>query len=534
MLKNPLNLLSLAAGAILPLAFAPLAWWTLAIVSACIYLFVIDKQYANLETQEAGFFYGLKPLFISSLMYWLGFYVIGVSWVFVSIHEYGHTPAFLAAILSFLFCLGLALVSSLQIIGYHLLRLHQFAPITFPASILLMEWFRGWFLSGFPWLFHGYALLDSPMEVFASVGGIYLLSFVVLLLASALYQIFKILIAPEKPFSFAVLGFAFMMPAVIIASTIYVKQKNWVQINTDEKIRVHLIQGNIPQEDKWLPENQQKILDTYIKLIKQSFSIIDQEREIKPDTKYLLVLPEAAMPTFQSELNYFFAHLDKEANKRNTAIISGIFFDEFHRENNEYDVYNSIIAVGNASGLYHKQKLVPFGEYVPFEKLIRGLIPFFDLPFSSFSRGWEHQEDLQVFDYHIAPFICYEVLYPSLVFEQGKKADLLLTISNDAWFGDSWGPEQHFEMARMRALELGKYLIRTTNTGTTAVIGPDGKVISLLEKDKRQILEEDVFSTTGQTPFSRWGNLPILLLNLLFVSICSVYTLKKAVRKTAV
>ncbi len=531
MLKNPLNLLSLAAGAILPLAFAPVALWPLAIISPCIYFFIIDKQYAELEGQSSELFHGLKPLFLSSLMYWLGFYLVGVSWVYVSIHDYGHTPALIAAIMSVLFCLGLALVSSLQIIGYHALRLHSCAPITFPASILLIEWFRGWFLSGFPWLFNGYALLDSPFESLASVGGIYLLSFVVLALASSLFLIAKMLITPGKPFSFSALGFAFLMPAIIITSTLYVNQQSWIGINLDEKLHVHLIQGNIPQEDKWLPENQQKILDTYYQLIEQSFSQIDAENQNDPESKHLVVLPEAAMPTFQSELNNFFVFLDKEAKKRNSVLISGIFYDEFNQETDENDVYNSIIAVGDGSGLYHKQKLVPFGEYVPLEKLIRGLMPFFDLPFSSFSRGWQGQENLKVFNYHIAPFICYEVLYPSLAFDQGKQADFLLTISNDAWFGNSWGPEQHFEMARMRALELGKYLIRTTNTGTTAIINPEGEVIARLEKDKRQILEELIFITTGETPFSKWGNSPILLLNFLIITICAVYSSSKAFLK---
>lgn len=501
-LKN--YLLPFCAGALLPLAFSPFNFWPLAIIAPLLFLFSIDMLLKNS---------GAKATVYAGFSFWLAYYLVGVSWVYVSIHDYGDTAAPIAAFLTLLFSAGLALVTNLQIFIYVKLNLQKFYLLSFPATWVLIEWFRSWFLTGFPWLYSGYAFIDSPLAPYASIGGVYFLSFIAVFLASLLYFLITTIINNKKSiFNYSLIvifSFITIFPAILL------QKHAWVSINPENSLRFHLIQGNIPQHDKWLPENQKNILITFNDLIQTTFLDIEKEQSEEQKkgkvSRHVIVLPEAAMPTLQSELDWFFEGIDQQAKAHNTTFISGIFYDEngegFYADN----IYNSVTAIGNGSGLYHKQRLVPFGEYVPLESFIRGMIPFFDLPYSSFARGQWGQQGLKAFDVQIAPFICYEILYPSLVFHHAKDADILLTISNDAWFGNSTGPEQHFEMARMRALELGKYLVRTTNTGTTAIIDQHGKILSQLRKDTRSVLHGDVYITEGKTPFARVGNLPILL-----------------------
>lgn len=502
------NFLALLSGALLPLAFAPLALWPLAIIAPLIWLFILDLSITQQKKKQA---------LIQAWFFGLGFYGVGVSWVYVSIHVYGYTPAPLAAMLAFFFAAGLALVSVLHIWFYYHFNFHRFYILSFPASWVIFEWFRSWFLSGFPWLYSGYAFIDSPLASLANIGGVYSLSFISVLFSSLLFFIFKTFMNARKTgtldkketlkISTCVLVIAFVLALAQINA-----RQSWTHINENAFLQFELIQGNISQHDKWLPQNQRLILSTYGAMINQVF---EKYEHLETQQQVVIVLPEAAMPALQSEIQGFFNHLDNKSKSNNISLISGIFFDKDGKAFYSEQIYNSIIAVGMGKGLYHKQRLVPFGEYVPLEDFIRGALPFFDLPFSSFTRGTKNQQGLESFGFNIAPFICYEILYPNLVYQQGKDADVLLTISNDAWFGNSSGPAQHFQMARMRALELGKFLVRTTNTGTTAVVNHKGQVVSKLPVFESAILSETVYITKGKTPFSYWGNLPILVFSAL-------------------
>ena len=187
--------------------------------------------------------------------------------------------------------------------------------------------------------------------------------------------------------------------------------------------------------------------------------------------------------------------------------------------------YNSVTALGQGSGVYHKQHLVPFGEYVPLEDLLRGLIAFFDLPMSAFSSGPADQPPLRAGPYRVAPSVCYEVVYPELVARSARNSDLLLTISNDSWFGNSIGPLQHLQMAQMRALENGRYMIRGTNNGVSAIIDQRGQIVARSEQYVEETLRGEVEVMLGNTPFGSFGVTPViagcgitlLLMNLMYL-----------------
>ncbi|HET8705154.1 MAG TPA: apolipoprotein N-acyltransferase, partial [Pseudomonadales bacterium] len=284
--------------------------------------------------------------------------------------------------------------------------------------------------------------------------------------------------------------------------------------------------GNIPQQLKWDPAFQQQTLEIYKSLTLKEW---DKTENWHAD---VVIWPEAAIPMFYHHAFDFIADMDNLAENNNSAIISGVphissLQPDIAEANGEraepaeskdknavyeYEIHNSIFAIGTGHGMYHKQRLVPFGEYVPLEKQIRGLIPFFDLPMSSFTPGKPNQKNLVVNKYEFAPFICYEIMYPELVQHNAKTADFLLTVSNDAWFGDSIGPKQHFEMARFRALELGKYLLRDTNTGITAIVDQNGHIVSESKSFERNTLRGTIYGVKGSTPFAEFGSAPILIL----------------------
>jgi apolipoprotein N-acyltransferase len=206
--------------------------------------------------------------------------------------------------------------------------------------------------------------------------------------------------------------------------------------------------------------------------------------------------------------------------KQGTTLITGIPVDTY--ENGELQIYNAIMVAGQEGEQYLKHKLVPFGEYVPLQDLLRGLIAFFDLPMSSFSRGPAVQAPLEAAGYRLAPFICYETVYPDFAARLAAQSELLITISNDSWFGRSIGPLQHLQMARMRAIESGRWMIRSTNNGVTALIDNRGRITQRIAQFEQAVLTGQVQPRTGLTPYLRWRNGPLGLLVTAFLIACFV------------
>ena len=485
-------LISLLTGAAVPLGFSPFNLWPVLIL-AMASVFVTHRNTKPRRALINGFVFGV------------GMFGAGTSWIYVSIHQFGAASVPLASLLTALFVVGISLLfvaPCFWLYSYLNQRWKISAPwqqaLVFSALWTLFEWLRSWLLTGFPWLLTGYSLIDSPAASWVPVTGVYGLSFL-LLITSTLAA--SLLIAKSKQ---RLLTGA-LCTAVVACWLIALPLGNIQWTKAAGKIEFSAIQGNIPQNLKWDPAYIQNTLSTYINLTSSEWQ------------QDLIIWPENAIPLFYGRARGFLQQLEREAKSQGSTLITGIPIDDQSSGSTRY--YNGIISMGQGTGQYYKQKLVPFGEYVPFEALLRGLIAFFDLPMSSFSTGSDDQAPLMAGDTVIAPYICYEVVYPDYAAKMARDTGLLVTISNDTWFGKSIGPEQHFQMARMRALETGRYMIRGTNDGITALINEQGQVMDAIPRFEQGVLKGSAIIMTGNTPFMVTGSWPILLVCLILLAL---------------
>jgi apolipoprotein N-acyltransferase len=371
--------------------------------------------------------------------------------------------------------------------------------LLYPASWVLGEWVKCWLLTGFPWLFLGYAHLETPLSGWAPAGGILAVSFFVALSGSALFQC---LLAGRRQ---QVLLLTLI--AAIWSGGWLLQRINWVE-PAGAPVQFAMIQPNIPQSIKWQPDAFDTIIRGYLDM---SQGLWDAD---------ILVWPEAAIPRLYQNTTTLMKQLDAQAQRQHSTLITGIPFRQEAGSAGSSALYNAVVALGHGQGTYFKQRLVPFGEYVPLEQWLRGLIDFFDLPMSSFSWGPAEQRPLQAGRWRLAPLVCYEVVYPDMVANDAQQADFILTISNDSWFGRSIGPAQHFQIARMRALENGRYLIRGTNNGITGIVDHRGRVQQRAEQFTRATVRGAAVPMQGLTPFGRSGSLPLIAALLALFPLC--------------
>ncbi len=470
------------AGAITPLALAPFDIWPIAPLSIAL-LYLLLQRLSPRQALLRGWSYGL------------GAFLAGTSWIYVSIHDYGAASPVLAGSLTFAFCAGVALFFALP--AYLWARwLRQapglFNPLAFAALWVAQEMFRGWFLTGFPWLYSGYSQLAGPLAALAPIGGVWLISFALALTGAGLAELCTR--RHQPPARFAIAG---LLALPWLAALALVNQQ-WTS-PLGKPLTTSLVQGNINQAMKWQPEELTNTLRLYRDLS------INEESD-------LIVWPETAVPVLRDYAEGYLNELDSLMASSNRALITGIPLREAAPHGWRY--YNGITVLGQGEGTYLKQKLVPFGEYVPLEDALRGLIAFFDLPMSNFSRGHAEQTLLLAQGQRLASYICYEVVYPDFAASLAADSSLLLTVSNDAWFGDSIGPLQHLQMAQMRALEAGRWMLRATNTGVTALIDPQGRIAQRIPSFTQGVLRGEVQPMQGLTPYLRWQSWPLSLLCL--------------------
>lgn len=471
---HPLLVLVLAplAGALVTLSLAPFKLWPAGILSCALYGYLL----CLCEERQAvwrGWLFGL------------GMFGSGASWVYVSIHVYGYAAVPLAALLTLLFCGGLALLHSLFAWSY--VRWIRALPggmlLGFPALWVLFEWLRSWLLTGFPWLYLGYAHIDTWIAGWAPIFGVFGLSFICALTGICLFLCWR------SRQAVSITTYVGLMLTLWIGGSV-LKPIEWVDRASEQPLSVALYQPNIPQQHKWDPAWYNPILSQFESAVEESYG------------SDIILWPESAIPSPYYRAKGFLDTVAAQASESESTLITGIPT----RSADGQSYYNSILSLGQGRGQYDKQRLVPFGEYVPLESWLRGLIRFFDLPMSNFSPGMPDQQPLRAGSYRIAPFICYEVVYPDLVANAARNADLLITISNDSWFGRSIGPLQHLQMARMRALENGRYMLRGTNNGVSAIIDHRGQLVAQSEQFVTTTLHGRAEVMLGQTPFSSFGS----------------------------
>ena len=485
-LSYPLLLISLLAGALAVAGFAPFGLWPLPVLS----LAVLFGMLARTPSVRAGFLIGLA--------WGLGYFLTGVSWIYVSLSVYGGMPMPLAMLATFLFCALLAvfpaLVGALQAYpeGHKRWRISPTLRllVLIPLGWGVTEWVRGWLFTGFPWLAVGYSQVPaSPLAGYAPLIGVYGVSFLLALMAALLTWSVTLHGMQARRVWAAV---------VVVALGIGGQGLREIDWTTPDgsPTSVALLQGNVPQDMKWLPEKTQATLESYARMAAAS-------------PARLIVLPETALPLFESDLPDFYrAGWVSLGQKNGGDVLTGLPTGTL---NGAY--YNSVISLGSApSQRYHKVHLVPFGEYVPLKAVWGWVIQVLHIPLSDFARGDARQTPLAIGGQRVAANICYEDAFGEEIIRQLPAASVLVNVSNLAWFGDSFAPWQHAQMSQMRALETGRMMLRATNTGVTAIIDEKGRMLASLPLFTTGSLTGSIQGYAGSTPYVRWGNAPVLVL----------------------
>lgn len=487
---------ALIAGALTPLAFAPFHLFPLAILAPAV-LFITWYRASAHRAAWRGFLYGV------------GLFGVGVSWVYVSLYTFGNMPAPLAGLAVLLFVAGLAIFPAaagwLQAQLAPLGSAWRFA-LGAPAVWVLLEWTRGWFLTGFPWLNLGYSQTDTPLAGFAAYVGVYGMSLAAAVTAGLLAAAW--LDRRRALFLYVPIAVALWLLGAAAGHVAWVAP-------TGAPLRVALIQANIPLSIKWQSDRRQGIIDRYVRLSEQAHAAD------------LVVWPEAAVPGyFEKIAPSLTPRLQRIANEgRPDFLIGAIEQDARGRA-----YYNSVFAVGAHTGSYRKRHLVPFGEFLPWPGLFGWLIEHLQIPMSNFSVGGADQALLVAAGQPVGVSVCYEDAFGEELIRALPTATLFVNVSEDAWFGNSLAPHQRLQMARVRALEAGRPMLRAANTGPSAIIDHRGAVLATSPQFVSDVLVGSVQPMRGDTPYARAGNTPIVL----FASIMLLGALVRAryIRKT--
>jgi apolipoprotein N-acyltransferase len=459
-------------GALLPLAFAPKHWLLLVILIPGLYEALLQK---TKQPALTGFLFGV------------GFFGVGASWIFVSIHEFSDSPLWVALVITLGFISILSAELALSAWIYRRLKPESFKQrlLIFPPLWALTEAFRGWFLTGFPWLYLGDTIVSTPLRGFLPLLGVMGVSWLLVTLSLLLIKSWR--------YTPVLLGTVFLGYALSLIS--------WTHPSGQE-YRVSLVQGNIPQLTKWDPKQAHAHFERYYDLTK---TVLDSE---------IIIWPEASLPIPMPYGTPYQEALTELITPHHHTLVIGELVSEGG------DGYlNSAQVLGNGDHRYDKKHLVPFGEYLPFYDLLGPLLDQFKLPTPTTRPGTAHQVPLIVGEWRAAMMICYEIAYPFLTLHAAQDSDVLITISNDTWFGHSFGPQQHFQIARTRAIETGRYLLRATNNGVTGFIGPQGEVLAKAPQFVATTLTATIPGMQGRTPLMIYGQGLILILGLISIVI---------------
>jgi len=476
------------AGMLLALSFAPIGWWPLAILTPAILIWLWD---------------GATPRRAAVLGFWFnaGTFSVGTYWLYIAIKEIGHAPLVLALFLM----AGLVAIMS----AYHALLgwfVAKYLPprgavrwlVAIPGAWLFTEWWRSWFLSGFGWLALGYAHTDNWLGALAPVVGQFGLGFLTLLLAGTLVAL---LLGDRR--TRVVGGGVFV---AIWLAAFGVRDIDWTQPYS-RPIEVAVVQGAIPQDEKWLNENREAILDVY------------RTRTREAHGADLIVWPESAIGDLANNQIEFYRDVYQEASAHGSSLMVGTLRAEANAKTGEDEYFNSVLSMDRSTpgvGWHDKHHLVPFTEFVPVPEGVRKWLYRMNLPYSDFNRGAAQQAPLEAAGQRVAATICYEDAYGATQLPALQTATMLVNVTNDAWFGHSTARYQHLQISRMRAREAGRPLVRAANDGVSAVIGARGEIVKSAPEYEANVMRANIQPRIGLTPYARSGNWPVVCLGLVF------------------
>ncbi len=488
-------------GATAYLSFAPIGWWWVPYITFTILAALIHNAPTVRRGALIGFIFGLA------------YFVVGVSWVRISMNEFGGMPLPMAWFAAVLFCAYLAIYPMLAcaFTAWAKPKSSFFFAFVFACAWTFGEYLRAHLFTGFEWLSIGVTQAEGTFSLrgFASILGSFGVGWLIVF-ASCLAAIARLRRdrfveenLPSTPKLITNFGnaadflhFVGWVAAWAALAAIALNVTSWGEA-TGRSTRVSLLQGNIEQSLKWDPERFQSTLAIYEKLV----------REAKGE---LIILPETAIPTLLHRVPpEYIERLQAIAKEKNANLLIGVPVEEKDR------YYNAAISLGvEPEQSYRKVHLVPFGEYMPLQGVLGWFYRNLQIPMSNFASGDTNQPLMKLNGQTLGISICYEDAFARDVHRTLPDATVLVNISNDAWFGKSAAAEQHLQLAQMRAIEQARPMVRANNTGVTAVIDAKGRVTHRIDSFQTAILEATVQGAKGYTPYMVWGDLPILIVCL--------------------
>jgi apolipoprotein N-acyltransferase len=478
---------ALAAGAAFNLGFAPFGWWPAALAAPAV-LFALIR--------------GLPPrrAFAVGAAFGVGVLAFGTYWLYTCLHVFGLVPVWLTLLLQTVLVAAMSMYFAVLCYLANRFWLKPGATrdwLVLPALWVLIEWLRGWLLSGLPWLSTGYAMIDSPLAGWAPLFGVYGVTWAAASISAAI----NAACMPAVPFSRRCLSVA--AAALLLLVPWLLGRHAWTSA-MGAPIAIAAVQGAVPQDQKWQAKNRELTMQRYLRLTGNAWGA------------RLIIWPEAALPVLAPLIQEYLQELKAQGRAHDADFAIGLV--NYLPETKQY--FNGIRVLGGAGdGWYYKRHLVPFGEYFPVPGFVRAWLRLMSLPYDDFTAGAAHQPTLSAAGQKLGLTICYEDAFGSQQLPVLRQATLLINATNNAWYGDSTAPHQHLQIARMRALEAGRYLVRAANDGITAAIDPHGKIVARLAQFQEGVLRTTVQPMTGLTPYARFGNYPVVIGTLVLLAI---------------
>ncbi len=426
-----------------------------------------------------------KQSLIFSYIYGISIFFSGISWIYVSIYYYGGENFTLSLLITVSFIMFLSLL--VVPVGLILNKSYQdrsFVTLMIvPSTWVGLELLRSVIFGGFPWLIAGHSQIGTLFNMIYPIAGSYFVSFIVVTISIVFVLFLKNNLCNSNLKNIVLLTIAF--------SLLYFYNPIWSEDKKDS-LEISILQPNINLGLKYDYSQIDLIKKKYLSIISENI------------TNQTIVFPETAIPLIYEKDKEFY---NSVLSLNNSTVITGIF----HKKLNQNKIYNSMLVLNKDEQIYNKRHLVPFGEYIPFKDFFSYIAKRLNIPMSDLSHGDLNQKPFSVDNITMHPLICYEIAYPSLI-NMTNDYSVIINISNDAWFGDTFAPYQHLQIAQVRALETAHPIIRAANTGISAIIDKNGLIIAIIGLDTEGFINCKVYPSKGITPYMYFGDYPLLML----------------------